>query len=436
MTNHHADMLQAAVLVDIAIVLVLGAALLRVSRFARQPAVVGEILAGVALGPSLLGLLPGDLTVRVFPPEARPFLSAIAQVGLLLFMFVLGWEIEPKQLRGSKRTIAAVSLGSITVPFALGIGAAALCYGQHQTVAGKHVPFLTFALYLGVAMSVTAFPVLARILADSGLGATRVGTLALASAALGDIIAWCMLAIVVGLASTGGAMGGFTTMIGWSVAYFVGMMLVVRPLLRTLTARLLTRGATAPLVSLIAAGVFLSAYLTSKIGIHPIFGAFAFGIVMPRQPWRELESSVQRPLQQASRLLLPVYFVITGLSVDVGALHAGDWLVLLMLLAVACAGKVAGATLPARWTGMGWRESLGVGILMNTRGLTELIILNVGLSLNVLDGRLFTLMVLVALITTALAGPLLPLLVRRPQAGVPTPAQAATPDVVSGASSR
>lgn len=436
MTNHHADMLQATVLADIAIVLILGAALLRLSRFARQPAVVGEILAGVALGPSLLGLLPGHLTLHVFPTDARPFLSAIAQIGLLLFMFVLGWELEPQQLRGSKRTVAAVSLGSIAVPFALGIGAAALCYAQYATVAGKHVSFLTFALYLGVAMSVTAFPVLARILADSGLGATRVGALALASAALGDIVAWCVLAVVVGLASAGSAVGGFTTMLGWSLAYIAGMVLLVRPLLRALTARMLKRGATAPLVSLIAAGVFLSAYLTSLIGIHPIFGAFAFGIVMPRHPWRELQPAVQRPLQQASRLLLPVYFVITGLFVNVGALHADDWLVLVLLLAVACVGKLAGATLPARWTGMEWRESLGVGLLMNTRGLTELIILNVGLSLNVLDGRLFTLMVLVALITTAIAGPLLPLLVRKPQAHFAAPVQAATPDVVASASSR
>jgi Kef-type K+ transport system membrane component KefB len=420
MTNHQADMLQATVLADIAIVLVTGAALLRLSRFARQPAVVGEILAGVALGPSLLGLLPGHLTVHVFPVEARPSLSAIAQIGLLLFMFVLGWELDPQRLRGSKQAVAAVSIGSITVPFILGIAAASLCYAQHDTVAGKHVAFVTFALYIGVAMSVTAFPVLARILADTGLGATNVGSLALASAALGDLIAWCMLAVVVGLATAGNAVGGFAAMIGWSLAYLVGMAVVVRPLLRVLTARLLKRGSTAQLVSLVAAGVFLSAYLTSLIGIHPIFGAFAFGIVMPRHPWHELEPGVQRPLQEASRLLLPVYFIVTGLSVNVAALHAGDWLVLALLLAAACVGKVVGTTLPARWTGLPWRESLGVGVLMNTRGLTELIILNVGLSLNVLDGRLFTIMVLVALITTAMSGPVLPSLVKRPRtSGVP-----------------
>src|SRR5688500_10725210 len=197
MAAREAEMLQAVVLVDIGIVLIVGAALLRASRLARQPAVVGEILAGVTLGPSLLGLLPWDLTNRIFPVEGRPLLGAIAQVGLLLFMFVLGWELDPGTLRRSKGAVAAVSTGSIAVPVGLGIGAAAIVFQHHATVSGKQVDFVTFALYPGIAMSVTAFPVLARILADSGLGSTRVGTLALASAALGDLVAWCLLAIVI-----------------------------------------------------------------------------------------------------------------------------------------------------------------------------------------------------------------------------------------------
>ncbi|GAA1378028.1 hypothetical protein GCM10009612_78450 [Streptomyces beijiangensis] len=420
-------MVQATVLADIALVLVVGVVLLRAARFVRQPAVVGEILAGIALGPSLLGLLPGDLTDRIFPVEARPFLSAISQIGLLLFMFVLGWELDPRHLRGSKRAVAAVSAGSIIVPFALGIAAAAAVYQQHATVAGKQVDFWVFALYLGIAMSVTAFPVLARILADGGLGSTRVGTLALASAALGDVIAWCLLAIVMGLAAAGGGAGGFAAIIGWSVAYVIVMGVLVRPLLGKLTAQLLRRGGAAQLASVIAAGALLSSYATSLIGIHPIFGAFAFGIVMPRQPWRELEPLVQRPLQGVARLLLPVYFIVTGLSVNVGDLHGRDWLDLALLLTVACVGKVVGATFPAKWTGLPWRDALGVGILMNTRGLTELIILNVGLSLKVLDGRLFTVMVLVALFTTAIAGPFLPFLVKKPQADIaPVPAMPRT----------
>jgi Kef-type K+ transport system membrane component KefB len=426
--GHQAEALQATVLADVAIVLVVGVLLLRLSRLARQPAVIGEILAGVALGPSLLGLLPGDLTGTVFPAEGRPYLSAIAQVGLLLFMFILGWEIDPGHLRRSRGAVAAVSAGSITVPLALGIGAAALCYQRHSTVAGVRVSFLTFALYLGVAMSVTAFPVLARILADGGLGSTRVGSLALASAALGDLIAWCLLAVVIGLATASG-IGGLLAVVGWSAAYLAGLRVVVHPLLGWLTTRLLARGASVQLMSLIAAGVLLSSYLTSLIGIHPIFGAFAFGLVMPSRARLELELAVQQPLQDTARLLLPVYFIVTGLSVDVGALRGPDWWDLALLLAVACVGKVVGATLPAGWTGLPWREALGVGLLMNTRGLTELIILNVGLGLGVLDQRLFTVMVLVALLTTAMAGPMLPYLTRESRKPAPATRRAPAKDL-------
>ncbi len=414
MASHQVDMLQATVLADIAIVLVAGAALLRIARLARQPAVVGEIFAGILVGPSVLGLFPGHLTSHLFPMNARPYLSAIAQVALLLFMFTLGWELDPGNLRLGKTSIAAVSLGSMALPFMLGLGAAVVCYPQHSTVAGRHIGFGTFAVYLGITMSVTAFPVLARILADSRLGSTPVGTLALASAAMGDMLAWCLLAVVVGLA-TASSPSGFAFVIAWSAAYIAVMAGVVRPLLRVATARMFRRNLTAPTVGLMAAGIFLSAYATSRIGIHPIFGAFAFGIVTPRHPRERLEAQVLRPLKNASMILLPVYFIVTGLSVDFGALHGRDFADLALIVTVACVGKIVGATVPARVTGMGWREALGVGMLMNTRGLTELIILNVGLSLHMLDTRLFTSMVIMALVTTAMAGPLLPRLVPRPQ---------------------
>lgn len=425
MAGHQADMLQATVLADVAIVLIVGALLLHVSRLARQPAVIGEILAGVALGPSLLGLLPGHLTKTVFPTEGRPYLSVIAQVGLLLFMFILGWELDPGHLRRSRGAVAAVSAGSITVPFILGIGAAALCYHRYSTPAGHRVPLITFALYLAVAMSVTAFPVLARILADTELSTTGVGRLALASAALGDLVAWCLLAVVVGMSTAHGT-GGFLSTVGWSAGYLVGMVTVVRPLLGRLITRQLARGSSLGLTSLVAAGALLSAYLTTLIGIHPIFGAFAFGMVMPSRARLELEMTVQQPLRDAGRLLLPVYFIVTGLSVNVGALRGRDWWTLALMLAVACLGKLLGATLPAAWTGLPWRQAFGVGLLMNTRGLTELIILNIGLSLGVLDNRLFTIMVLVALITTAMAGPLVPYLVPRSPAVLPAAQRAGT----------
>lgn len=407
-------MLQATVLADVAVVLIAGAALLRLSKMSRQPAVIGEILAGIMLGPSLLGLLPGNLTTRIFPMDARPYLSAISQIGLLLFMFTLGWELDAKRIGGAKRTVATVTLGSMTLPFALGLGAAVLCYHQHDVVAGKHVGFSTFAVYLGITMSITAFPVLARILSDSGLVTTRVGTLALASAAVGDVVAWCLLAVVVGLATASGP-HGFLVTAGWAALYLAVMALIVRPLLKLAVLRMSGKAYNTYLAGLVAAGIFLSGYVTSGIGIHPIFGAFAFGVVMPRQPHRKLEAHMLRPFQDASKLLLPVYFIVTGLSVNIKGLHAEDYAELALLVGVACVGKIVGGTLPARRAGMTWREATGVGFLMNTRGLTELIILNVGLSLNVLDGRLFTIMVLMALITTAMAGPLLPYLV--PAAG-------------------
>lgn len=415
MTNHQSDVLQATVLADIGVVLVVGVLLLRLCRWGRQPAVIGEILAGIALGPSLLGLLPGHPTTRLFPMDGRPYLAAIAQLGLLLFMFVLGWELEPRHLGRAKRSVTLVTLGSMALPFAMGIGAAALIYHEHRSVAGHHVSFGVFSVFVGISMAITAFPVLARILADHGIGATDIGILSLASAAVGDVLAWCMLAVIVG-ATTSSGMGQFGTTAGGAAVYVAVMALVVRPLLRAAVTAVFRRKAGSESAALytaglVAAGIFFSAYATTRIGIHPVFGAFAFGLAMPREPHRELEQYMLRPFQGTSRILMPVYFVVTGLAVDIGGLHGRDWLDLALLVTVACVGKVAGAGVPALRLGLPRRQALGLGVLMNVRGLTELIILNIGLSLHVLDDRLFTVMVLVALLTTALAGPLLPFLV-------------------------
>lgn len=419
MTSHQADLLQATVLADIGVVLVVGALLLKACRWGRQPMVMGEILAGIALGPSLLGLLPGDLPGHLFPADGRSYLSAIAQVGLLVFMFLLGWELDPAHLTRGKGSVAAVTLGSMALPFVLGVGAAAVIYHQHSTVAGHHVGFGVFSVYVGISMAITAFPVLARVLADHELGGTRIGTLALSSAAVGDVLAWCMLAVIVG-ATTSSGMGQFATTTIGAAVYAAVMMGVVRPLVRGAVAvwRLRARpgqGTSLYLAGLVAAGIFFSAYATTRIGIHPVFGAFAFGLVMPREPRRELEQHMFRPFQGISRVLMPVYFVVTGLAVDVRGLSGRDWADLALLVTVACAGKIIGAGLPARRLGMPRRDAAALGVLMNVRGLTELIILNIGLSLHVLDDRLYTVMVLVALLTTALAGPLLPVLLRQPR---------------------
>lgn len=404
----HSDLVIAGVMADIAIVLLAGAVLARLVRHLRQPPVVGEIVAGIALGPSLLGLLPGDPSAHLFPAEARPYLSAIAQVGLLVFMFGIGWEFDARLLNGRRSAAGAVSVASIALAFGLGVALATVLYSHHDTVKGHHTSFTAFALFMGAAMSITAFPVLARMLAEHRMMDTRVGALALASAAIDDVLAWCLLALTAAIVTANGA-GGDLAQIGVLAAIYVAVMaMAVRPLLAYLTRRWV-RDRVPPLyVIVLVAGLFLSSYATTWIGVHAIFGAFAFGFVMPREPFDVLVEGVKRPFDGISMVLLPVFFIVTGLNVDISGLSGRAVFELVAILLVACAGKMIGATIPGRLTGMPWREAGTLGLLMNTRGLTELIILNVGVSLGVLDGQMFTMMVLMALGTTALAGPLLP----------------------------
>ncbi|MFJ1972080.1 cation:proton antiporter [Streptomyces sp. NPDC087903] len=396
--------LEAVVLADLAVILTVGAALVHLVRRLRQPAVVVEIAAGLMLGPSLLGLLPGDLPARLFPLEARPALSVLAQLGLALFMFQAGWELDPRRLRGRGRSVGTLAVLAMTVPFVLGGGAAALL---HASQAPEGVSRGMFVLFMATAFSITAFPVLARIIRDRGLTRTHVGVLAMACAAVGDVVAWCVLVLVVALAGAQGP-GGFVTVIALTLTYAATMILAVRPLLRRLLrdfAHGENRGAS---LALIVSGVLLSSYVTSWIGIHAIFGAFAFGLVMPRGD-RGLEERIGQPLERASALLLPAFFTLTGLSTDIGGLGWSGLGVLALVLLVAVTSKFAGAAVPARLTGSDWREAAVFGTLMNSRGLTEIVILGIGLHLGLIDTQLFTVMVLMALITTAMAGPLLSL---------------------------
>ncbi|MGH3378836.1 MAG: cation:proton antiporter [Actinoallomurus sp.] len=404
----HSDLMVAAVMADIAIVLLVGALLGRLARYLRQPPVVGEIVAGIALGPSLLGLLPGHLTTHIFPTEARPYLSAIAQVGLLVFMFGIGWEFDKRLLRGRRGAAAAVSISSIALAFGLGVALATMLYGAHDMVKGHHTSFTAFALFMGAAMSITAFPVLARMLAEHRMMTTRVGALALASAAIDDVLAWCMLALVAAIVTANGASGDMVQIAILSAIYVAVMALVVRPLLAVLVRKWVGDRVPSLFLIVIVAGLFLSSYATTWIGIHAIFGAFAFGFVMPREPFEVLTEGIKRPFDGISLVLLPVFFIVTGLNVDISTISGRGVIELAGIILVACAGKLIGAAVPGRLTGMPWREAGTLGLLMNTRGLTELIILNVGVTLGVLDPQMFTMMVLMALITTAMAGPLLP----------------------------
>jgi Kef-type K+ transport system membrane component KefB len=403
----HSDLVIAAVMADIAIVLLAGAVLGRWARYLRQPPVVGEIIAGIALGPSLLGLLPGDLTHRLFPAEARPYLSAVAQVGLLVFMFGIGWEFDKRLLQGRRSAAGAVSLGSIALAFALGVGLATVLYHRHSTINGHHISFTAFALFIGAAMSVTAFPVLARMLTEHRMMTTAVGALALASAAVDDVLAWCLLAVVAAIVTASGP-GDLLQIALLALAYVATLVLVVRPLMGYLVRRWARDRVSPMLIVVIVSGLFLSSYATTWIGVHAIFGAFAFGFVMPREPFEVLHEGVKRPLDHISLVLLPVFFIVTGLNVDVSALSGRGYLELAGIVLVACAGKLVGAAVPGRLFGMPWQEAGTLGLLMNTRGLTGFVILGVGVSLGVLDGQMFTMMVLMALVTTMMTGPLLP----------------------------
>ncbi|OMI89478.1 cation/H(+) antiporter [Streptomyces sp. M1013] len=396
-----------------ALALVLAAAALasRLARWARQPAVVGEIIAGIALGPSLLGLLPGDLVGLLFPADVRLALEVLAHLGLVLFMFGVGYQFDAGHLRGHGRQVVATSLASLTLPFALGAGLAWLLRPWFVTAEMSTSGLLVPALFLGAAMSITAFPVLARIIVERGLRRQRVGAVAVACAAIQDVLAWGVLAVVVALANSTGPWP-VARMVLVSGVFVLGLLTLARPGLKWLLApeRRWSGGPVNHAVLLV--GLLLSAWATEAIGLHAVFGAFAFGAVVPRRSVDAATPEVPERIEQTSLLLLPVFFVVTGLSVDVTGLGGRGLLILLAVLAVACAGKFAGAAGAALLTGATRREAATLGVLLNTRGLTELIILNVGLALGALDSRMFTALVIMAVVTTVMAGPLLGLLDR------------------------
>jgi Kef-type K+ transport system membrane component KefB len=402
------------------------------ARRLGQPAVIGEIVLGVLLGPTLFS---GVVSDALFPAGIRPFLSALANVGVALFMFTVGLEFDRKLLRGRRVIAASVASGSIVLPFSLGVALAFYLIQRHPTENRT-----AFVLFMGAAMSVTAFPVLARILTDRGLARTWLGAVALACAAIDDVLAWTLLAVVVAIS---GSAGGFDLMLLLAVPYLVAMPLVVRPALRWLLGkRRLTGPTSAVPIVVILVGLLLSAAFTEWIGLHFIFGAFLFGAVMPREgavvPRPEAgengsgQEDTNSPSVVASRLkqlngvlLLPIFFIVAGLNVDLSDLDAAGLLELLLILVAAIGGKFLGAFAGARLNKMPSRPAAALAVLMNTRGLTELIILSVGLQLGVLDGELYSYMVVMALVTTMMAGPLLQRIypLRRAEPADPPPAE-------------
>lgn len=392
-------------LLQIAVVIVAARATGWVFRRIGQPQVVGEMAAGVMLGPSLLGWIAPDLHLALFPPASLTYLGNLSQVGLLLFMFLVGLEFDPRLLRGRGRTALVTSHASIVVPFMLGAGLALLLYPR---LSDASVGFTGFALFMGAAMSVTAFPVLARILIERRLTGTRVGTITLACAAVDDVTAWTILAVVVGIVRSEALERPLWVTLGGTAIFAAVMLSGVRRGLAWLEAHYLRRGrVTQNMVGLALILVLLSAWTTEWLGVHALFGAFAMGAVMPKHPalLRELSDKLE---DMTLVFFLPLFFAFTGLRTSIGSVSGAElWLYGGLILVAAVAGKLGGSALAARASGLPWREALALGVLMNTRGLMELVILTVGLDLGVISPALFTLLVLMALITTAMTTPLL-----------------------------
>ncbi|MFI7541929.1 cation:proton antiporter [Actinoplanes sp. NPDC049599] len=397
MTSHAVGQL----LLGLAVIIVLARVLGALARKVGQPPVVGEIIAGILIGPSIFGTLVSD---RFFPADIRPALAGLANVGLVLFMFIVGYELDQSLVRGRQRIAVSVSIGSVLAPLGLGFALALWLAGRHGVT-----DVLPFALFIGAAMAVTAFPVLARIVADRGLIRTEVGGLALASAAVDDVIAWSLLAVVV---AVGTADGGLPWQVLGVVPFLIVMFRWVRPALRRLAAARERAGRLTPdVLAVILIGLLVSCYLTEIMGLHAIFGAFVFGAVMPRAGGEALRHEILERLEQVSvLLLLPVFFVVAGLQVDLSTVDGGALLELGLILLVAIAGKFLGAYAGARLNRVGPRQAGALATLMNTRGLTEIVILSVGLQLAIIDRQIFSMMVVMALVTTVMAGPLLALI--------------------------
>ncbi|MFJ9250869.1 cation:proton antiporter [Streptomyces sp. NPDC101776] len=407
MTTHQTSSL----LLGLAAVVFLARVLGVVARRLNQPAVIGEVLAGIVLGPSLFH---GALAGALFPAGIRPLLAALAAVGVAAFMFLVGLEWDAAVFRGGGGLAAGVSLGSVLVPFGLGVLLALYLMDDYGT--GDRTAFM---LFVGIAVSVTAFPVLARILTDRGMSRSPLGVVALACACVDDVLAWSLLAVVVAVSGSAGP-GRWRILL--AVPYLLGMLFVVRPLLRRLVgcrpALLLSPAVFAAVV----VGLLLSAAATEWVGLHYIFGAFLFGVVLPRGGSERLRGEVRERLGHLSgTLLLPVFFLVAGLQVDLSQLDAGGLGALGLILLVAVGGKFTGVFAAARLSRMPLRQSAALATLMNIRGLTELIVLNVGLQRGFLGRDLYSLMVVMAVVTTAMAGPLLGWIIGRPPGPRPVP---------------
>jgi Kef-type K+ transport system membrane component KefB len=400
----HSSYVLYHVLVALVAILLLGRWLGKLFVHFGQPRVVGEIVAGILLGPSLLGRIWPQAMHFILPEDVQPFLGIIAQIGIILYMFLIGLELNAGLLRSHAHATVAISHASIVAPFLLG---AILALWLYPRLAVGDVHFTSFALFMGVAMSITAFPVLARILTDRRMESSELGVLALGCAAIDDVTAWCLLAFVVGVAQA--EVGGAVQTAALALGYIAIMFAVVRPL----AVRYLGHDSDHPpqrMAVWVLVALLFSALTAEWIGIHAIFGAFLLGAIIPHDSdvARDFTSKLEDIVKI---LLLPAFFAYTGMKTEIGLVSGWQaWLFCAVIIAVATLGKFGGTLAAARLTGFGWRTSAALGILMNTRGLMELIVLNIGLELGVISPTLFAMMVIMALATTITTTPLLQLL--------------------------
>lgn len=372
-----------------------------------QPTVIGEIIAGIVLGPSLVGMYFPEFSAALFPVESLGNLKFLSQIGLILFMFVIGMELDIKVLKNKASEAVVISHASIVIPFALGIG---LSYYVYNNFAPHGVEFLSFSLFMGIAMSITAFPVLARIVQEREIHKTKLGAIVITCAAADDITAWCLLAVVIAIVKAGDFVGSLYV-ISLALLYVGIMIFVVKPFLKRIGDLYGSKDNIGkPVIAIFFLFLILSSYATEVIGIHALFGAFMMGAIMPDvAKFRMI--FIDKVEDVSVILLLPLFFVFTGLKTEVGLINDPYlWKVTGAIILVAVVGKFLGSALAAKFVGQNWKDSLTIGALMNTRGLMELIVLNIGLELKVLTPAVFTMMVIMALVTTFMTGPALDLI--------------------------
>ncbi len=372
-----------------------------------QSRVIGEIIGGILLGPSILGRLSPSLSQHLFPKASLGAMEELSTVGLILFLFLVGMELDDRQLVRQRVTALAASGTSILIPF---VTAVLLAHSLRVRFAPHGVGSIPFVLFLGISMSITAFPVLARILEERGLMNSPLGTTAILCAAVDDVVAWLLLAVALTLIDATGTSGKLLLHLGLLAAYLVFMLGVLRPLATRLVKRRGNPDLSLGLFGISLAFAFASAAATDWAGVHPLFGAFIAGVCFPRiEPWQQAIRA--RVDMVTSVLLLPLFFALTGLRTRLDLLNSGEtWAWAGIILAGAIFGKVGGAVLAARWTGQNWRAAFALGALLNTRGLVELVVLNIAYNVGAFSPTLFTMLVVMALLTTMITTPMLNLL--------------------------